>query len=82
MRCKSGGQGWGRSGLPTRGGEAKRDRETSPFPIRGGKTVSPIRGGIKMSDGKMGLGSFPSGGEGEGIWNRVTDRGEIWHLPA
>ena len=27
---------------------------------------SPIRGGIKVGDGKRGLGGFSSGGEGEG----------------
>ena len=62
---------WGRSGLPIREGD-KRKREVhllSPLEggDRGGKTVSPIRGGIKVGDEKRGLGGFSLVGEGKSV---------------
>ena len=45
-------------------------RGTATFPIRGGdrggKSVLSIMGGIKMGEGKRGLGIFPLGEEWEG----------------
>ena len=47
------------SGLPVRGKEAKMERGTAPFPVRGGdrgrKSILPIRGGINLGEEKKGL---------------------------
>ena len=48
---------------PGEGGRDKRDRGTSPFPVRGGdrggKNGLAIKGGIKVGEGKRRLGVPP-----------------------
>ena len=48
-------------------------RGTVPFTVRGGgcggKSGFPIRGGIKVDEGRMVLGGFPLGGEEESVWH-------------
>ena len=50
----------------------ERERATSPFPVRGGdregRTGLSIWGGIKVDDGKRGIGGFPLE-EGQGAWH-------------
>ena len=46
-------------------------RKTASFPVRGegqrGISGLQIKGGIKVCEGRRGLGSFLLGGEGEGV---------------
>ena len=75
------GQKWS----PNQGRGDKRERGIFSFSVRvgdwGGKTDPPIREGIKMGNGKRGLGGFPLGERGKmsRIWNKATARDKTRH---
>ena len=51
----------------------KRERGKFPFSVRGGDRLGenslPIRGGIKVGEGKRELVGIALGVEGEGVWH-------------